>query len=354
MANQRETMAVKILKHPIFAGLIVSIATIAILIHRAQPHRTSLGQDNAVWAQSLYLRGYQPTTQESLTQKHRDNFKRILRENKIRYAYLFAGPYEADGHLPPYAFSPTAIETVRDIQHDCPETILLPWVGGVVNKTVFLDKAQWVSNAIQDTVNLQRTLNVPGVHINFEFFTHRISDEFFAGLGGIEHYGDDEIHFLEQLRSALPHAFLSTVVVSTAPKTKHWKRTNTPAEIFRMAKIVDQIAILCYDTSLKKQADFRDSLQDQLRDIRQWKAITPRTQFLIAIGTFINKQELWQFRDLEIESIPNTLTTLKDLLPPSSKTEPILVDGLAIFAEWTTDENEWQLLRQHWFSSEYP
>ena len=327
----------------------ITLITCASLLLRSKPESTLLGQNNAVWCQSLFLRGYQPTTKAQLTDSDLADFCDTLNRNRIRYAYMFAGPYDANGYLPDYAFSTNAISSIQTIKRECQDVIILPWVGGIINKTVFVDNPQWVSNAVNDTSRLLKTLGLNGVHINFEFFTYQISDEFYPGLRGIEHYGEDEIRFFRELRAVLPQAFISTVVVSTAPQTKPWKRKNTFEEIREMSKLVNQVAILCYDTSINEQDVFRESYRDQLADIAKWKEPPDvECQFLFGLGTFINKEELWKFRDLEIEGISNTLMTLKNLIVETRPNRTNLVDGLAVFAEWTTDKQEWKELRRHW------
>ncbi len=335
-----------------FAGsaLFVALVVGAFLALRSKPNLAGrFGQKNALWCQSLYLRGHQPTTLEPLKEADLTHFCDTLTQNRIQFAYLFSGPFDTNGHLPEYAFSQTAIASVRTIKERCPGVIVLPWIGGIVNKTVFVDNHQWVSNAVHETSLLLSALDVTGVHVNLEFFTYHIQDELFPGLEGFDHYGGDEIRFFKELRSALPLAFISTVVVSTAPEAKHWKRKNTVEEVHELSKLVDQIAILCFDTSIGRKSVFRESLQQQLADIRQWKTSPmTRAQFLIGIGTFINKEELWKFRDLDVESVANTLNTLRGLLVEPNAGGSSLVDGLAIFAEWTTDTKEWEELQRGW------
>ncbi len=333
-----------------FGGLTVILVIIVgpLFFLASKPKIPGLAQNNAVWCQSLFLRGYQPSTMAALTEEDLTRFCDTLNRNRIKYAYLFAGPYDTNGLLPTYAFSSTARASIEKIKENCPEVTLMPWVGGIVNKTVFVDESQWVSNAIHDTARLLTTLGLNGVHVNFEFFTHRISDEFFPGLRGIEDYGKYEVQFFKELRLALPRAFISTVVVSTAPQTKPWKRKNTFEEIRQMSELVNQIAILCYDTSISNQLVFQECYRRQLGDIKLWKnEQNVATEFLFGIGTFVNKEELWRFRELKIENISNTLRTLKHAMAESSDGTN-LIDGLAIFAEWTTDEREWADLRQHW------
>jgi hypothetical protein len=116
---------------------------------------------------------------------------------------------------------------------------------------------------------------------------------------------------------------------------------------------VDQIAILFFDTSIKDKAQFRDAMHFQLQEIRRWRAPIPekQIQFLLGIGTFINKPELRPFRDLEVENIPNTLVTLQKLLQAHPELKDA-VDGFAIFAEWTTAPREWRQIRRNWSSGD--
>jgi hypothetical protein len=312
------------------------------------PHRIKGGfQANAVWIESLYLRGYQPSTKQPLTDKALAELSQTLRLNSIKYAYMFAGPCEKDGHLPEYAFEPTAKDSAKRLRQLDPTSVVLPWVGGVINKTVFLSDSKWVTNAIGDIARLVDYLDVPGVHVNFEFFTYAIPGEFYPGQTGIESFGEDEYRFFEQLRAAMPHAFISTVVESTVSETRQWKRKNSFSEIARISQVVDQVAVLFYDTSIADKNEFSKALAEQIDDFRRWKEMEPgrRVQYLLGIGTFVNKKELWQFRDLEVESVSNTLETLRRILSRGSLSRPP-VDGVAIFAQWTTDEWEWSQIRK--------
>ena len=115
------------------------------------------------------MRGYKPSTGEKISNEHIKEYAETLKNNKIKYAYLFAGPYGEDGHLPEYAFSEIAVNSVKTLKGYYPEIVILPWVGGVQNKTVYLNDSLWVNNALIDTRKLLNTLDVPGVHIDLEF-----------------------------------------------------------------------------------------------------------------------------------------------------------------------------------------
>jgi hypothetical protein len=230
-----------------------------------------------------------------------------------------------------------------------PELVILPCVGGVVNRTVFPGNATWVANAIAETKRLVQTLQVPGVHVNFEFLTYAIPGDDYPGPEGFGQYAENQLAFHKQLRAVLPDAFISTVIESTVPQTVHWKRKNSFEEVAQLAGYVDQVAILFFDTSIRDQVSFRDALYCQLRDIGRWKVLhrEKEVQFLLGIGTFVNKPALWRFRDLDIESISNTLETAKGLI--DARDGPLhSLDGLAIYADWTTTSQQWHDIRKHW------
>ena len=70
-------------------------------------------KENATWVKSIFFRGFDPTTKKKLTLKDVEDLAMRLKANHIRYAYIFAGPYENDGHLPSYVFSQQAKESIK-------------------------------------------------------------------------------------------------------------------------------------------------------------------------------------------------------------------------------------------------
>src|SRR5258708_2057540 len=129
-----------------------SISIIVFLVwlspHFLHGNTEALGQENATWAKSIYFRGFDPTTKEKLNDKVLSDFAKQLNRNRIRFPYLFAGPYQNDGHLPPFVYSETA-----------------------------------------------------GIHIDIEYVMFPHAD---ASTSNIPEYGKNWILFHKRLRSALP------------------------------------------------------------------------------------------------------------------------------------------------------
>ncbi len=309
------------------------------------------GQENAIWAESVFLKGYHPSDFSRLTDADLINLASTLQSNNIRYAYLFAGPFGRDGSLPGYAFSDTAVQSVKTLKSLYPEIVILPWVGGIQNKTVFLSDSLWVKNALADSKRLINTLNVPGLHFDFEFILE--GDEFLdrtevkGGSGDIDAYGKNVNRFHRQFRELMPETFISSVVVSTSPGTKPWKRKTSMAEITELIKYIDQLSFLYYDTNLGTQKEFEENCSALLHDIKKLKELSPSVQYLVSIGTFINAPELRKYRNMKIENIPNSLKTIHSCEREISPTERV-VDGISIFCNWETDEKEWEDIKRYW------
>ncbi len=133
-----------------FVLLVCFSLVIPCIVHAEASHFA--GQRNAVWAGSIYLRGFDPTTQEKLTEGKLINLAERLKSNGIRYLYVFAGPYQKDGHLPSYAFSAHARTSVALLKKAYPSLKILAWVGGVEDKTVHLENETWRETSIRETV----------------------------------------------------------------------------------------------------------------------------------------------------------------------------------------------------------
>jgi hypothetical protein len=207
-----------------------------------------LSQNNAIWAESIYLRGFNPTTGEKLTYNKIYDYAKILKANRIKYLYLFAGPFGIDGHIPEYPFSVEAIETVKTIKKLYPEIKILPWVGGIQNKTVYLDDSLWVKNALYDTKKLVNTLRCEGVHIDLEFILKE--DKYLAQeiipekKGDLESYGSNVNEFHKKLRELIPDSFISSVVTATSKDTKPWKRKTSISELMEVSYFTIHISTI--------------------------------------------------------------------------------------------------------------
>jgi hypothetical protein len=309
------------------------------------------GQENAVWARSSYFRGFDATTGEKLTDHLLDEFALRLKQSGIRFAYVFSGPFQDDGHLPRFAFSERARESIQYLKKKYPELKILPWIGGVENKTVHLDNPKWVQNSIQDTVRLAKAMAIDGIHIDLEYVLFPASKKNSAINQQL--YRKNWVHFHKLLRKALPQTFLSTVAIATSQTTLPWKLKHTLSEITDVSREVNQVSFMFYETHIHDLKLYRQGLREQLQDIKALKNKLGRQspRFLMGIGAFKNSGPLRKYRDMRIENLPTTLKVLTEL---TNEFSAPLVDGLAIYSEWLASPDEWTQISQYWVNSSSP
>lgn len=312
------------------------------------------GNKLAVWSESIYLRGFNPSTHLPVNDEIITVYCNLLKRNGVTDIFLFAGPFQKDGNLPTYPFSDTALHTVAMIKRLLPNLRILPWIGGIQNKTVFLNDSAWVNNAISSVGKLISKLHVPGVHIDFEYILKSdpyLYSELQPALGGDEEkYGINVNKFHEKLRSKLPNAFISSVVTATSKDTKPWKRKTTLHELNGLLKNIDQLCFLYYDTNIKDKDLFQTNCEQLVTDIAALKQEHPKANYYIAIGTFVNEPRLQHYRDLSIETIPSSISAINKSLEKVASKQTVIVDGLAIFCDWETDSSEWEQIHSYWFA----
>jgi hypothetical protein len=306
------------------------------------------GQANAIWVQSLYFRGEHPTRRDEtagmsavqaplrLTDAMVVDFAQTLKRGGIQYAYMFAGPFDLQGNLPPYAFSDRACQSLNLVAEHHPHLVVLPWIGGIVGRQLRLDDSAWVETAVDSAARLVETLGVPGVHVDMEnvLFDNPPDPAYPRRVNA----------FVRRLRERCPKAFLSAVIPSTAPAVRPWKQQHSVEEAEELAQLVDQLAVLYYDTHIGSRRTFERNLEVQVEHIARWKRASPRTQFLVSVGTFVNEESLRPWRNLDVEGIPQHFAALARATARHG-TERV-VDGTAIYCEWETDASEWEQLRR--------
>lgn len=306
----------------------------------------SYAKENAIWIKSTYFRGHDPITKKGFTSKEVEDLALRLKTNHIRYAYIFAGPYENDGHLPVYAFSRKAKESIAILKRIYPEIKILSWIGGVQNKTVHLERTEWIKNTIADTIRLIKLMPVDGVHLDLEYVLYP-ENKFNQKKLNAHDYSEHWVQFHKQLRLALPKAFISSVVVSSALGTKPWKHKHTLNDIKDLSSVVDQMSFMFYETSLMELKVYESSLKEQIKQIKDLKnSVSNRSKYLIGLGIFNEEKRLHSYRDLGFKNLPLTLKLLKEAEQEMGQNKPV-IDGLAIYCEWMITNIEWNQLRDH-------
>lgn len=319
---------------------------------QGSPARVFTG--NAIWARYQWFSGVPGPFHRTLSPYHVgstpvppreiDALADRLRENRIHDIYVFTGSLDPEGTYPlwpledPKAPFPPAATFAR-LRARAPGLRVLAWVGGVhagfKRGQMDLARASVRENAARLCARLVREAGFDGVHLNIE--PTRNDD-------------DDYLRLLAVVRRGMPPgAILSVagpellpIVPPIRPFGSHfWD----PAYTARVAARVDQIAYMTYDTFMPFPKLHRAYIRSQTRTlVRAARMGNPRAQVLLGVPTY-DEHNISHVR--HVETLDNTLRGIRAGLGDLDEgTAPFA--GVAIYASWTTDEEEWRAYRALW------
>ncbi len=285
---------------------------------------------NAVWLEHRWLERAHPEAEmEALFAK--------LRRRGIGYAYPHVIPFDASGRLPPHdreqlrAFLACA-------RRVAPELKLLPWIGGL-RKGYKRQRAGTIELA--DLAQRQRIVAE----------ARGLVDEGFDGVHlNVEPVDDGNVEFLALLR-ALRTAVGSERVLSLAairpapvglPRAPNF--AWSPDYYARVAATSDQIVIMAYDTALPTPSLYRRYVRWAARSVAgALDASGSDARVLMGIPTY----EPFGFMHRRgVETPENALVGVVAGLRGLGAGGTF--EGVALYAEWTTDEAEWRAYERHW------
>lgn len=104
-----------------------------------------------------------------------------------------------------------------------------------------------------------------------------------------------------------------------------------------------------YDTAIQDKDIYRKGIIKQLEDIKSARRKQERrsTQYLLGVGTFVNEPRLHKWRNLELEGLKPHFAALRSALT-AVKSKGNLIDGIAVFCDWETDQSEADTIRREW------
>jgi hypothetical protein len=203
---------------------------------------------------------------------------------------------------------------------------VLPWVGGVSGTQVFLADDNWRRRFVASVrVLLESYPQFAGIHLNIEPCP--------SGSQGF-------LHLLEELRAALPHNKLISVAAYPPPTLLHpFGKVHWDRHYYQeVARRVDQIAVMLYDTSLRLPKLYQWLLAAWTKEVLAW---CPNTDVLLGLPAYDDPgvayhdprvENLWQaFQG--IHAGLNRLTILPDHYR-----------GVALYCEWEMEDHEWQTM----------
>jgi len=285
---------------------------------------------NAVWLEHRWLERPHPDAEmEAL-------FSR-LRSRGIGYAYPHLIPFDASGRLPPHDREQMRAFLAAG-RRVAPELRVLPWIGGL-RKGWRRQRPGTVELA--DLAQRQRLVaearglvdeGFDGVHLNVE---------------PVDDGNDEFLALLRALRTAVgPGHVLSIAAIRPAPMglPRAPNFVWSPGYYARVAAIVDQIVIMAYDTALPTPASYRRYVRWAARSVAgALDASGSDARVLMGVPTY----EPYGFMHRSgVETPENALLGVVAGLRGLGAGGTF--EGVALYAEWTTDAAEWSAYERYW------
>jgi hypothetical protein len=283
---------------------------------------------NAVWLEHRWLE--KPHTAEQM-----DALLQSLNGHGIAYAYPHLIPFNGAGRLPVHSREQMRafLAAARRV---APGLKVLPWVGGV---RVGYTRMKPGTVDLADIGQRQRIVAE----------CRGLMDEGFDGVHlNIEPIPDGDVLFLALLRSlrtAIGGGILSLSATRPGPFALPiapnflW----SPEYYVRVAAEADQLVVMAYDTALPTPSLYRRYLAYAASSMTRNLARSGRARVLIGIPTYDGAGLMHR---ADVENPENALAGLVAGLRGVGGGGTF--EGVALYAEWTTDDAEWATYERLW------
>lgn len=285
---------------------------------------------NATWLEHRWL-------ERSHSGHEMDALFRRLKDRGVQYVYPHLIPFDAGGRLPPHdrAQLRSFLHTARQA---APEMKVLPWVGGLR-----VGHRRQRSGTIDLPNMLQRQTiaaecrglideGFDGIHVNVEP----------VGNGD-----DDFIALLRAMRAAIGERALLSVSTTRPGPFALPVAPNflwTPAYYARVGAVVDQLVVMAYDTALPTAMLYRRYLAYAAeRTTTALPAERTGARVLMGVPTYEPRGIMHR---KNVETLDNALLGIVAGLRGVGGGGTF--EGVALYAEWTTTESEWEAYDRLW------
>ena len=268
-----------------------------------------------------------------------------LESHDIDTIYLHVGPLKSDGRIDEETYGAT-LNFVEKVKRFKNEMYVYAWIGQLRGK-INLENPDIRKNISNMGMIFTKMIGMDGIHLDIE----PVWD------------GDvDFISLLAELREVLDtgsglgseEKFLSVALAEFIPSSFIWwvenavnfKNYNTEVNYLNVAQYADQIVDMVYDTGIDEGWLYQWFVKEQViwvTDLLDEKDPTD-TEFLIGVPAYEDVKEGF---NPEVENIGAALVGLINGLNDIRSNEDKFT-GVAIYAEWEVDENEWGIYDGLW------
>ena len=264
-----------------------------------------------------------------------DALFRALQSRGIAYVYPHLIPFNGAGRLPVHSREQMR-NFLASARRVAPNIKVLPWVGGLRvgyrrqrTGTVDLDDIGQRQRIVAECRGLMDE-GFDGVHVN------------------VEPVPDGDVEFLALLRSlrtAVGGGILSVSATRPGPFALAFAPNFlwSPGYYGRVGAEADQLVVMAYDTALPTPSLYRRYLAYAARSMTRHLERSGRARVLIGIPTYDGTGLMHR---ADVENPENALAGLVAGLRGVGGGGTF--EGVAVYAEWTTDEAEWATYERLW------
>ena len=289
--------------------------------------RTFDRKANGIWLGHKWYTGYGVRDHAPVTAEDTQALLETLNLYGMRYGFVHVGPVEEDGTLP----DPPG-PALEALKKGADQTRFLAWVGARVDR-IDLTNPTFRANLMKSIADLEEQ-GFSGVHFDFEPMR-----DFEAGyldiLDDVRRDMGDEFVISQATPRAAPFGFAFGPLQRSFWSEAFYRETM---------KRSDQTVVMAYDTNLGLRFAYVAFVRHQTNLMIDWACSTPGHEALIGVPSY---EDVPLYSDPEVENLETALNGVRSALESQAEASECIT-GVAVYANWVTDESEWQDYRLHW------
>lgn len=291
-------------------------------LHPLKPCSFNKGK-NGLWLRYYWYAGKQNSADfKSMVER--------LRENEIQYAYFHVLTALPDGHLHLHKLA-EAKRITNEVHMNAAPTKAIAWlyIGAFgPNGGIDLGNAEVRKNLVSEAIWLTKDCGFDGVQWDYEF---------------AQDGGRNLLQLLAETRTALARDKLLSVATPMWYPGTLWGWSD---EYFKqVARHCDQIAVMCYDSYAYLPRTYAWIVSHQAIHVtNDCFSSNPNCKVILGLPTY---EDITLAHHGFSESLGNALRGACHGLS-DKRAKPDACDGIALFADYTTDATEWHEYEKFW------
>ncbi len=324
---------------PILLGVIGAVALVAIIVYVLGRVRNNpvTAQPNALWLGTEW-------TYDTHTDAQVGDLVTTLRTQQIGTVYAWVSDLQFDGTWRSTGQFDKVKAFVKQFKTAYPEGKIYGWISIPVSDATH-------PNRLNDVSLQQQVAN----------FSKQIVSDF--GFNGVfvdaEEVSDGDQNYLALLRAVRTAVGMDNKISAAIPPD--WSPSNAdiplPPQIApgtewkkaykqSVALLVDQMAVLVFNSGLSSASDYSQWVAYQVRTYAQAiNELNTNTDLVFGIPTFDTKPPS---HDSSIENVDSAVNGIKLGMQQAGSDAASTVTGVAIYGWWTTKDADWAAFQRDW------